>query len=125
MYRFDINRTAALVRTGTLGDFFPSADTNIPQPLTAALATYIPARVVFFGGLPGNNRPIAAYRYNTMTATFHEDDATKSYYINQQTWKGDVTSAVMYYYPNNGSGASFVFNSSSVFQINPILKVSY
>jgi hypothetical protein len=105
--------------TGPLSKFFPSAST-IPQPLTAAMAAYIPARVYFFGGTAGS-RQVAMYSFNTMTTTFIPLGFSTTL---ANAWPTDIKAATMYYYPNNGSTGLYTFDTSSTAQVNANLAVS-
>lgn len=120
MFRFDTGTAPRTpVSTGPLATFFPSGST-IPQPLTAAMAAYIPARVYFFGGPPAN-RQVAMYTFNTMTTTFVPLGFST---VMQANWNSDVTAATMYYFPNNGSTTLYGFNATSTVQVNAALTVS-
>lgn len=119
MYRFDVGTVPRTpVSSGAIATFFPAGNT-IPLPLTSAMQSYIPAKVFFFGGPPGN-RSAAIYSFNTMSTTFLQLGFSK---ILANSWNADVTASTMYYFSNNGSTTMFAFNQNDAIQTNPNLAV--
>lgn len=103
--------------SGPLSTFFPQSS-KIPQPLTAAMGSYSPARAFFFGGNP---RTAFTYSYNAATVTFTAIGNNSGV---ANAWSSDIQAAAMFYVVTNGSSLLYAFNDTSALQVNANLAVS-
>lgn len=118
MYAFNSSAPLPVLRTGPLTTFFPSGS-SIPQPLTAALSSYTPARVYFFGGSP---RFVFSYSFNALSTTFSPLGSSTTL---ASAWPTDIQAATSFTFVNNGTVTLFAFNESSVARLDQNLNVSF